>query len=191
MSHLKLKPDECSPLGQLVLEYVERNPGINLNKLAREIGLTRPGLGWICLKHTSPNEETAAKLADVLKLEEREVARMVHKNKLDNLANPDFVERAADIIDYINLLEFNKRKLTPGEFLVDNVAEGMDKLFETLRDIEHRTYPESLRQSDFQIYKRAFEITKTRLLMPDRAAEKKAAKNSKASKAGDSIASAS
>lgn len=188
MSHLKLKPSECSPLGKLLLEYVEQHPDINLSKLAKEMGLSRPGLGWICLKHTSPNEETAAKIAAVLGLEEWEVARLVHWNKLDNFANPDFLEKVSDIIEYINRLEFNKRRLAPGAFLVDEVANDMHELFETLRRSEHHLYPESRRCSDFQIYKRALDMIKARLLMPDRAS-KKVAKNSTSSEADERVAS--
>ena len=78
MSHLKLKSDDRSPLGRLLLANVQHNPEMNLSKLAEEMGLSRPGLGWVCLKNTSPNEETTLKVSTVLDFEEREVARLVH-----------------------------------------------------------------------------------------------------------------
>ena len=149
MSHLKLKSDDCSPLGKLLLEYVEQHPGINLSKLAKETGMSRPGLGWVCLKHTNPNEETAEKLAIVLKIEEWEVARLVHQNKLENLDN-----------------------LTPIETAV--AGKCLDEIFEALRDLEQTLYRESFRQSDFQVYRQAFEAVKSRLLLPDRSSESKA-----------------
>jgi transcriptional regulator with XRE-family HTH domain len=138
VSHLKLKIDECSPLGKLLLAYVQRNPGVNLSKLAKEMGLSRPGLGWVCLKHTSPNEETSAKIAAVLGLKEKEAAQLVHQNKLDNLTLPNWIDKEA-------------------------VAESLDELFATLRRSEHHLYPETSRRSDFQIYKQAFEVLKARL----------------------------
>ena len=163
MSHLKLKSDECSPLGKLILAYVQHNPGVNLSKLAKEMGLSRPGIGWICLKHTSPNEETSAKLAAVLGLKEREVARLVYANKLDNFANPDFLEAASELIDFINRMDFGRRKVLSGDFLVDTAVQNMDRIFEALHHLEESMYPENRRHSDFQVYKRAFEILKTRL----------------------------
>ena len=101
VSHLKLKPADCSPLGKLLLRHVDEHPKLNLSKLAKEIGMSRPGLGWICLKPTSPNEETSKKLAAVLGLEEREVARLVHWNKLENLENLELIEALRDSDDML------------------------------------------------------------------------------------------
>lgn len=146
MSHLKLKPDDCSSLGKLLLEYVQHNPGVNLNKLAKKIGMSRPGLGWVCLKLTNPNEETALKIAAVLGLEKRAVARLVHQNKLENLGDDlDLIGKAA-------------------------AGECMDKVFEALHSLDHTLYRESLRPSDFQLYRQAFEMVKGCLLLPNRGA---------------------
>lgn len=89
------------------------------------------------MKHTSPNEETALKIAAVLKLEEKEVAQLVHQNKIDNLILPAWIRREA-------------------------VAESLDDIFESLHRAE-QLYLEPSRRSDFQIYKQAFELLKARL----------------------------
>ena len=145
MGNLKLKPDSCSPLGKLLLRYVDEHPKLNLSRLAKEIGMSRPGLGWVCLKHTNPNEETATKIAAVLGLEKREVARLVYWNKLESLDDLDPIEQAA-------------------------AGACMDKVFESLHDLDHTLYRKSLRPSDFQLYRQAFEMVKGCLLLPDRGA---------------------
>lgn len=62
---LQLKPDDCSPLGQLILQYMEAH-GLSMNQLAKQVGITQPGLRAACLKGTNPTESTLRKLATVM-----------------------------------------------------------------------------------------------------------------------------
>ncbi len=62
---LKLKPEDCSPLGQLILQYIEEQ-GMSMNQLAKQAELTQPGVRAACLKGTNPTETTLRKLALVI-----------------------------------------------------------------------------------------------------------------------------
>lgn len=62
---LQLKPDDCSPLGKLILQYIKEH-GLSMNQLAKQAGITQPGLRVACLKGTSPTESTLRKLAKVM-----------------------------------------------------------------------------------------------------------------------------
>ena len=62
---LQLKPEDCSPLGQLILQYMEDRE-LSMNKLAKQAGITQPGLRATCLKGTNPTESTLRKLSSVI-----------------------------------------------------------------------------------------------------------------------------
>jgi transcriptional regulator with XRE-family HTH domain len=65
MTLLKLQPQDCSPLGQLILKYMEEHQ-VSMNQLARNVGCSQPGLRVACLKGTNPTESTLRKLSKVL-----------------------------------------------------------------------------------------------------------------------------
>lgn len=65
MAFLRLRPEDCSSLGQLILQYIEEQ-GITMNKLAKQSGISQPGLRATCLKGTNPTENTLRKLAKVI-----------------------------------------------------------------------------------------------------------------------------
>ncbi len=86
MNLLRLRSEDCSAFGRLVLHYIEANPQTNMSQLAKQVGISRAGLGWICLKRSGPDEETARKIARVIDADLTKIARLVHENKLENLA---------------------------------------------------------------------------------------------------------
>jgi plasmid maintenance system antidote protein VapI len=149
MNPLKLRPEQCSPFGQLVLNYLEKHPDTNMSLLAKQIGISRAGLGWICLNRCSPNEETASRLAQVIGVDAREVARLVHEHKLHNLANPDG-------IDYIaNFGEALRTRKIP----VDDATIALNTIFNALCELT-QSLPDAEQPSDFQKYRRALDVVK-------------------------------
>lgn len=153
MNALKLNAEECSPFGQLVLQYLEENPETNMSELAREIGISRAGLGWICRRESNPDEETALKLARSMGVNFTEVARLVHENKLEKLAQRNRL---------IYATKFSKDSYHAAIPLEDAIA-GLDALFRAFHTVT-QSVPALEKPTDFQIYKQAYEIIKREFL---------------------------
>lgn len=153
MNPLQLRPEDCSEFGCLVLRYLERHPQTNMSQLAQKIGITRAGIGLACLKRCTPNEETATKIALGINAEFREVARLVHENKLDNLANPDGLDYIADF----------SKALQTRKIPVADAIRALNAVFEASCELR-RSLPEADRPSDFYLYKRAFEYVRADFL---------------------------
>ncbi|MBD1845747.1 hypothetical protein H6F89_20520 [Cyanobacteria bacterium FACHB-63] len=149
MNSLKLNSDECSAFGQLVLRYLEKNPQTNMSQLAREVNISRAGFGWICLKQSNPDEETATKVARLIGADITEVARLVHENKLEKLAQRHQLVYAT---------RFSKDGFHAAIPLEDAIA-GLNALFQAFHTVT-RSIPEPEKPTDFQIYKQAYEIIK-------------------------------
>ena len=147
MSSLKLRDEDCSALGRLILQYLEHNPQVSMSELARQVKLTHAGLSWLCLKRSSPNEETAERIAQVLGIDFGKIARLVHENKLEKLAN-------LESLNYTAKLDKNwVSRPIPRE---DAVA-GLHAVFHAFQYVI-RNVPELEKPTDFQMYKEAYEI---------------------------------
>jgi len=145
MNALQLCPSDCSPLGQLVLAYLEQHPQTNMSQLARQIGLTRGGLGLACLRHSTPTADTATKITMGLGAEPRTVARLVYENRLATLAQPDGLDYIAE-----------RPGLATRKVPLAVAIAAMNAVFAAscaLRD----TLPTSDQPSDFTLYKRAYD----------------------------------
>jgi plasmid maintenance system antidote protein VapI len=153
MNPLKLRPEDCSTFGQLVLQYLQENPQTNMSQLAKQVRISRAGLGWICLKRSGIEEETAIRVAHVIEADMTKVARLVYENKLENLIN-------VGGLNYVAKLD-NKSIKKPIP-LADAIA-GLNSVFHAFHYVT-RSVPEVEKPTDFQIYKQAFDIVKTQFL---------------------------
>lgn len=153
MSLLQLRPEDCSAFGRLVLHYLETNPQTNMSQLAKQVGISRAGLGWICLKRSGPDEETVKRIAPVIGTDLTKIARLVHENKLENLA---------ELGGLLYLTRLDKRQSTRAIPIEDAIA-GLNSLFHAFHYVT-RSVPDVEKPSDFQIYKQAYEIVKTQFL---------------------------
>ncbi|MBD2067691.1 helix-turn-helix transcriptional regulator [Leptolyngbya sp. FACHB-671] len=161
MNPLKLRPEDCSAFGQLVLQYLQDNPQTNMSQLAKQVHISRAGLGWICLKRSGPDEETAKRISEVIGADLREVARLVHENKVENLSN-------LGGLNYVAKVNGNRvKRLIP----VSDALAGLNSLYQAFHQVT-RSVSLAEKPSEFQIYKQSFELLKAHLLKPKQRASK-------------------
>lgn len=153
MNPLKLKAQDCSAFGVLVLQYLERNPYTNMSELARAVNISRAGLGLICRKQNNPDELTATRIAEIIGADLTEVARLVHENKIRKLASRN---------QLIYATKFSKDSVRIVIPPADAIA-SLNAVFQAFQ-ILARTIPEIEKPTDFQIYKQAYEIVKGQFL---------------------------
>ena len=80
--HLQLKPEDCSEIGWLILEYMKQHQ-LDFTAMAEKIGVSRAALRIACLKEGSPGKRIISKLATLLDKSEQELLRLDAKNKLE------------------------------------------------------------------------------------------------------------
>ena len=80
--HLKIKPEDCSPIGLLILKHMKQHQ-LDLTAMAEKIGVSRAALRIACLKEGSPGKRIISKLATLLDKSEQELLRLDAKNKLE------------------------------------------------------------------------------------------------------------
>lgn len=153
MNLLKLREEDCSAFGRLVLQYIKDNPYTNMNQLAKQVRMSRPGLGWICLKRNNPNEETAGKVAQAIGADLTKIARLVYENKLEVMADLN------ELHYFVNL----NKKLAIRPIPLEDAIAGLNAIFHAFHYIT-RSVPEIEKPTDFQIYKLTFEIVKRQIL---------------------------
>lgn len=153
MNLLKLRSEDCSAFGRLVLQYLKDNPQTNMSQLAKQVGMSRPGIGWLCLKRSNPDEGTARKIAQAIGIDMTKVARLVHENKL---------EMMADLKALSYFVNFDKKPVIRPIPLEDAIA-GLNTIFHAFHYIT-RSVPDVEKPTDFQIYKLTYEIVKRQIL---------------------------
>ncbi|MBV8883494.1 MAG: helix-turn-helix transcriptional regulator [Chroococcidiopsidaceae cyanobacterium CP_BM_RX_35] len=153
MSLFKLREEDCSAFGRLVLQYLKENPQINMSQLAKQVNLTPAGLSWICLKRSSPNEETAKRIAHVIGVDLTKIARLVHENKLEKLASLQNLNYVAQI----------DRKWLARPIPVEDAIAGLNTVFHSFHYVI-RSIPEIEKPTDFQLYKESYEIVSRQFL---------------------------
>ena len=84
MTLLKLQPQDCSPLGQLILKYMEENQ-VSMSQMSRQVGCSQSGLRLACLKGTNPTESTLRKLSKVLKVHPVELYFLAYGDRIKAL----------------------------------------------------------------------------------------------------------
>jgi transcriptional regulator with XRE-family HTH domain len=153
MSLLKLQEKDCSAFGRLILQHLKNNPQMNMNQLAKQIGVSHAGLGWICLRRHSPSEETVKRIAPIIEVDSTKLARLVYENKLESLAELNSLNYS---------VKLNKSWITRNIPAEDAIA-GLNAVFHachyTIRNI-----PEAEKPTDFQLYKQAYEIVRKNFL---------------------------
>lgn len=83
-ARLQIKAEDCSPLGQFILQYLE-DQGISMNRLAELSGVPQPRLRGACFKGTCPTPETLRKLAKVMGKHHLELYTLAYQGRVDNL----------------------------------------------------------------------------------------------------------
>ena len=81
---LQIKVEDCSPLGQFVLQYLEEK-GISMNRLAELSGVPQPRLRGACFKGTCPTPETLRKLSKVMGRRHLELYTLTFQGKIEQL----------------------------------------------------------------------------------------------------------
>jgi transcriptional regulator with XRE-family HTH domain len=161
MNLLKLRSEDCSAFGQMVLQYLNDNSETNMSQLAKQVKISRAGLGWICLKRNGPDEETARRIAQVIGADLTKVSRLVHENKLENAAN------LRGLNYFIRMHQETTTKPIPPE----DAIVGLNAIFHAFHYVT-RSLPDVEKPSDFQIYKQSYEIVKNQFLKGRRASKK-------------------
>ncbi|WP_019498953.1 helix-turn-helix domain-containing protein [Pseudanabaena sp. PCC 6802] len=82
-ARLQIKVEDCSPLGRLILQYLE-DQGISMNHLAELSGIPQPRLRGACFKGTCPTPETLRKLARVMDKHHLELYTLAYEGRIDS-----------------------------------------------------------------------------------------------------------
>lgn len=79
---LKITPEDCSPLGRMILKYLETE-GISMNRLADLSDVPQPRLRGACFKGTCPTPETLRKLARVMGKHHLELYTLAYEGRFE------------------------------------------------------------------------------------------------------------
>lgn len=79
---LKVTPEDCSPLGRMILKYLETQ-GISMNRLADLSGIPQPRLRGACFKGTCPTPETLRKLARAMGKHHLELYTLAYEGRFE------------------------------------------------------------------------------------------------------------
>lgn len=83
-ARLQIKAEDCSPLGQFILHYLEKQ-SISMNRLAELSGVPQPRLRGACFKGTCPTPETLRKLARVMGKHHLELYTLAYEGRMEPL----------------------------------------------------------------------------------------------------------
>jgi plasmid maintenance system antidote protein VapI len=83
-ARLQIKTEDCSPLGQFILSYLEEQ-GISMNRLAELSSVPQPRLRGACFKGTCPTPETLRKLARVMGKHHLELYTLAYEGRIEQL----------------------------------------------------------------------------------------------------------
>jgi transcriptional regulator with XRE-family HTH domain len=83
-ARLQIKAEDCSPLGQFILRYLEEQ-NLSMNRLAELSGVPQPRLRGACFKGTCPTPETLRKLARVMGKHHLELYTLAYEGRIEPL----------------------------------------------------------------------------------------------------------
>jgi Helix-turn-helix len=81
-ARLQIKSEDCSPLGRLILQYLEEQ-AFSMNHLAELSGIPQPRLRGACFKGTCPTPETLRKLARVMGKHHLELYTLAYEGRIE------------------------------------------------------------------------------------------------------------
>ena len=112
--HLQINPDDCSGIGLLVLEYIDKHQ-LTFTEMADRIGISRAALRLACHKQGNPGKRTIPKLATVLNRTEPELCRLICENKLRQMYedNDDSVNSTLEAIDSFVKILYERLEMLP------------------------------------------------------------------------------
>lgn len=87
-ARLQIKAEDCSPLGQFILQYLEEQ-GISMNRLAELSGVPQPRLRGACFKGTCPTPETLQKLAKAMGKYHLELYTLAYEGRMEKSPEND------------------------------------------------------------------------------------------------------
>ncbi len=80
-ARLQIQPKDCSPLGLLILQYLEEHH-ISMNRLAEMADIPQPRLRGACFKGTCPTPETLRKLSKVIGMHHLELYTLAYEGRI-------------------------------------------------------------------------------------------------------------
>lgn len=80
-ARLQIQPKDCSPLGLLILRYLE-NQQLSMNRLAEMADIPQPRLRGACFKGTCPTPETLRKLSRVIGMHHLELYTLAYEGRI-------------------------------------------------------------------------------------------------------------
>ena len=83
-ARLQIKAEDCSPLGQFILHYLEEQE-TSMNHLAELSGIPQPRLRGACFKGTCPTPETLRKLSKAVGKHHLELYTLAYEGRVENL----------------------------------------------------------------------------------------------------------
>lgn len=120
---LQIKPKDCSPLGLLILQHMQDHQ-VSMNALAKQSGITQPGLRAACLKGTNPTESTLKKLSKVLGKHPLELYFLAYGDRIKELqeeANDNYLESLfREIFDILKHAGLVSAKSRPPKMAITN-----------------------------------------------------------------------
>lgn len=131
---LQIKPEDCSLLGQEILKYMEQHQ-LSMSEMARQTGITQPGLRAITLKGGNPTESNINKLARFMSKRPLELYQLVYEDKLRAMAEPGAIDVLMRIFDDI-LKAFWKLAGQLPEDKRPSDYELLDKALKTIKSFQ-------------------------------------------------------
>ena len=95
-ARLQIKPEDCSPLGRFILQYLAEQ-GISMNRLAELSGVPQPRLRGACFKGTCPTPETLKKLAKAIGKHHLELYTLAYEGRVEAMPE-DADENSLDLL---------------------------------------------------------------------------------------------
>jgi plasmid maintenance system antidote protein VapI len=95
-ARLQIKAEDCSPLGQFILQHLEEQ-GISMNRLAELSAVPQPRLRGACFKGTCPTPETLRKLARVMGKHHLELYTLAYEGRIEQIPE-DADDNSLDVL---------------------------------------------------------------------------------------------
>ena len=134
MGLLRIKQSDCSLLGNIILQYLEKHQ-ISMTEFANKAGIGRLGVRNICLKKGNPIEANIHKLSPLLNMPPGEIYYLVCKNKIRNSCESDRVDLVLSSFDTVikvllDLSEKSNRKpKLPYYQLIDEAFKSISFMY--------------------------------------------------------------